>query len=250
MGKNKNIKSRDLQYRKDYRQVKQIEKRRNQLLVEFFSHKYKDQYDEAVRFYNKVLHGNEGKRDLTTTLEYKCWLKKLTIEPETECESTSTSTQEQEPGTSSLVQSTATVIPEQEPETETLRMLEAIVELEDIVRDPIVQEPEPVVRTVECETVSVVTEQEYPVQTDMQTLRNVFTNSARESGLISNPENLSIEEIDNLINQIVEELQQEDEINEVLNENDDNNDEGIELNIEDEIYMDIEPFDYSLEVDF
>ena len=61
-------------------------------------------------------------------------------------------------------------------------------------------------------------------------------------------ESVGANDIDRQIDQIIDELMQEEELRDVLErENDD--DEGIEISVWDEIALDIEEFDYELEVD-
>ena len=49
------------------------------------------------------------------------------------------------------------------------------------------------------------------------------------------------------LDQLVNELNREDELRDLMNIEDPNDDEGIELNVFDE--LDVEPFDYHLEVE-
>ena len=64
-------------------------------------------------------------------------------------------------------------------------------------------------------------------------------------------ENMSIDQIDNIIQQVIHELQQDDAAQGIFNDGEvtQDNDEGIDLDIETELEGIVEPFDYELEVE-
>ena len=62
---------------------------------------------------------------------------------------------------------------------------------------------------------------------------------------------MSIDQIDNIIQQVIHELQQDDAAQGIFNDGEvtQDNDEGIDLDIETELEGIVEPFDYELEVE-
>ena len=187
---------------------------------EYFQLKHRDEYNEYCHFFKSLQQKHPNAKDLTKTSTYKSWKRR-----QLNCES---SDEETEPTAEQI---------ETEPAAE---QIETEPAAEQIETEPVAEqiETEPAAEQIETEPVAEQIESE---STDPLT-------AAMQETLPPYIENISIDQIDNIIQEVIHELQQDDVAQVIFNDAQDN-DEGIDLDIETELEGIVEPFDYELEVE-
>ena len=182
---------------------------------EYFQLKHRDEYNEYCHFFKSLQQKHPNVKDLTKSSTYKNWKRR-----QLNCE---TSDEETEPVAEQI---------EAEPPAE---QIETEPAAEQIDAEPAAEqiETEPVAEQIETESTDPLT-------------------AAMQETLPPYIENMSIDQAENIIQQIIYELQQDDVAQGIFNDGEvtqDNDDEGIALDIETELEAIIEPFDYQLEVE-
>ena len=194
---------------REVRLTKSKERHFNMPLRHFIEHKYPDIFEEYRDLYNQMVINHPKRINLMKSKTFKKWLKSIESTNNHTPEDLSTETTDQ----NLSVEAPAVVVQAQETD-----------------QNLPVEAPAVVVQAQE-------TDQNLPVE--------VPTVAVQETG-----EDIFPNDLEAQIDGIMNELLQDELIRGVLDPgNDIELDEGIELNILDEIYQDIEPFDYDLEVE-
>ena len=191
--------------------------------------KYNDIFQEYTEFYNRMVQQNPHRRDLTTCKTFKEWMSSVhTAVPTPHSPFTTRQTFEQTvfletstPTSSTATQTNQETLPQEGSPPSNL--------IEQVLQETLGRE---------------ITENPLPQEDLLPS--NLIEQVLQETFGLEIPENPlpQINDAEDIIN----ELMQDPDLQAVLEEEDDD-DEGIELNKYDEIVMDIEPFDYFLEVE-
>ena len=208
-------------YAREWRKSTYEEKRFNKPLRQFLELKYRDVFNEYNWFYRSLNDQYPAAKDLTKTKVFKAWKSR-----QLNCESSDDEPPESE--------HTETERNETEPdeagrsETEVNQTERNETEPDEAGRS----ETEPVAEQIETESTDPLT-------------------AAMQETLPPYIENMSIDQAENIIQQIIYELQQDDAAQGIFNDGEvtQDNDEGIDLDIETELEGIVEPFDYELEVE-
>ena len=181
---------------------------------EYFELKHRDEYNEYCHFFKSLQQKHPNVKDLTRTSTYKNWKRR-----QLNCES---SDEETEPAAEQIETEPAAEQIETEPAAEQIETEPAAEQIET----------EPAAEQIETESTDPLT-------------------AAMQETLPPYIENMSIDQIDNIIQQVIHELQQDDAAQGIFNDGEvtQDNDEGIDLDIETELEGIVEPFDYELEVE-
>ena len=203
---------------RNFRKRENDRKRFEKPLRVFIEHKYKTIYEEYEQLFNLMVTNHPNKRNLVNTRTFKDWIRASEGNPKALDSVTVTET---------LGEYVADEQPEQSVASE-----------------------QPDVASVECEQpdVASVDSEQPDVASEQPDVASLESEQPDVASLESEGAN-AIAAIDRQIDQIVNELMQEEELRGVLERENDDDDEGIEISVWDEIALDIEPFDYALEVE-
>ena len=211
-------------YTREWRKSAYEEKRFNKPLRVFLELKYRDVFNEYNHFYKLLNEQYPEAKDLTKTKVFKTWKSR-----QLNCESSDDEPPERietEPG-----EGESDEIEFNQPDRVETEPGEG--ESDEIeFNQPDRVETEPAAEQIETEPTDPLT-------------------AAMQETLPPYIENMSIDQIDNIIQQVIHELQQDDAAQGIFNDGEvtQDNDEGIDLDIETELEGIVEPFDYELEVE-
>ena len=217
-------KSEKAAYMEKWRKNCYKEKRFNKPLREFMELKYRDNYNEFCHFFKLLEQKHPTAKDLTKTTTYRQWKRRqLNCESSDEDETTET---EQHPDELNC-----------EASNETTETSGETTETE--------QHPD----ELNCEASGETTETEL-IHAEIGPVEHpdVLTATIRETLPPDDVDNISIEDVNNIIEQIVNEFEQDAAVRGLLNIDEmdhPQDDEGIDLDVEVELQGIIEPFDYS-----
>ena len=211
---------------RNFRKRENERKRFEKPLRVFLQHKYKTIYEEYQQLHDLMVTNHPNKRNLVNTKTFKDWKranegnpKALNILSVAVTEISGEYVTGEQPDVASL-ESEQSVASEQ-PDVASLESEQSVAS------------EQPDVASLESEQLVLASlESEQP---DVASLGGEGANG--------------IVDIERQIDQIVNELIQEEELRGVLEMENDDDDEGIEISVWHELAMDIEPFDYELEVE-
>ena len=200
------------EYKKQWRQKNNKDKRFNKPLNEYLKLKHQDIYDEYCLFFKSLDEANPTAKDLTKTTGFRKWKENLKNENDQVDESPVIKLNMY------IIQDPEKSLVDDEPVTFITATQEVLSETSTQVNEP--------------DTFEAADEELFSEDNNRQEI------------------NIEFEQADNIIAEIINNLEQEDAVRELLNADvhplNDELDEGIGLNLEDEI----EPFDFYQEVDF
>ena len=197
-----------------WRTTNRLKKRYDGPLREFIKIKYNDIYQEYDEFYKLLDERHPDVRDLWKSRTFKKWAKRVRDQQQTESESTESCNEDEVPAVQN---------PPHE-ERQSLDILSAAIQ--QTLPEGL---PAQVSESLQ-ERLPVIPEFD---QNEADQIIDQIINDMEQD-----------EAVQALLNPVVDQIMRNDN-NDQINSNDD---EGIELNFEDEI--DVQPFDYNLEVDF
>ena len=210
-------------YMTKWRRNSYKEKRFNKPLREYMELKYRDNYNQFCHFFKHLDKKHPTAKDLTRTSTFKEWKRR-----QLNCES---SDNDETPETEQHPDETTDETPETEQHPdETSDETPETEQHPDETSDE-TPETEPEIRPVE--------------QPD------ILATAMHETLPPDDVDNITIEDVNNIIEQIINEFEQDAAVRDLLNVDElvhphyEDEDEGIELNVEAELQDIIEPFDYS-----
>ena len=211
-----------------YRRRENDRKRFEKPLRVFLEHKYETIYQEYTQLYDLMITNHPDKRNLINTKTFKEWMQANDANPKDIL-------------SVAVSETLGEYVPSEQPDVASEQPDVAESEQPDIVAS---EQPD----VAESEQPDVVaSEQPDVAESEQPDLESEQSVQGLES-YVASFESVGANDIDRQIDQIIDELMQEEELRDVLErENDD--DEGIEISVWDEIALDIEEFDYELEVD-
>ena len=220
-------------FAREWRVGRREKRRFNNLLSAYTKTKYKTIYDECHQLYNSLNQQHPKKRDLTKTQEFKKWKSNLTSNELSDEDTEQTTTE------------TRTEAVESDEDTEqstTETRTEAVESGEDTEQSTTETRTEAVESGEDTEQSTTETRTE-PPRTDQNILE-----LAAEDLLPLDPQ--SMDNIDDMINDIIQDLQQDKRLRDIFYYDDDlvqpqymDEDEGIGLNVSVELEDIIEPLD-------
>ena len=223
-----------------WRATNRLKKRYDGPLKEYIKIKYNDIYQEYDKFYKVLDQRHPDVRDLWKSPTFIKWAKSVRQEQQQESESTESSNENQVPSVQNPRQQ------QQQPESES-------TESSNENQVPPVQNP-PHEERQSLDILSAAIRQALP-----EGLPPQISEPLQE--ILPDIPEFEQDDVDQIIERIINDMEQDEAVQALLNpvvdqimgnDNGDQinsgHDEGIELNFEDEI--DVEPFDYNLEVDF
>ena len=195
-----------------YRRRENDRKRFEKPLRVFLEHKYETIYQEYTQLYDLMITNHPDKRNLINTKTFKEWMQANDANPKDIL-------------SVGVSETLGEYVPSEQPDVASEQPDVAESEQLDVVAS---EQPD-------------VAESEQPDLESEQSVQGL-------ESYVASFESVGANDIDRQIDQIIDELMQEEELRDVFErENDD--DEGIEISVWDEIALDIEEFDYELEVD-
>ena len=195
-----------------YRRRENDRKRFEKPLRVFLEHKYETIYQEYTQLYDLMITNHPDKRNLINTKTFKEWMQANDANPKDIL-------------SVAVSETLGEYVPSEQPDVASEQPDVAESEQPDVVAS---EQPD-------------VAESEQPDLESEQSVQGL-------ESYVASFESVGANNIDRQIDQIIDELMQEEGLRDVLErENDD--DEGIEISVWDEIALDIEEFDYELEVD-
>ena len=234
---------------RNFRKRKNDRKRFEKPLRVFIEHKYKTIYEEYQQLYDLMVTNHPNKRNLVNTKTFKDWKRANEGNPKASdilsvavAETLGEYVTGEQPDVASL-ESEQSVASEQ-PDVASLESEQSMASEQPDVAS---LESEQSVASEQPDVASLESEQS--VASEQLAVANLESEQPDVVSLGGEGAN-DIVDIERQIDQIVNELMQEEELRGVLEmENDDDDDEGIEISVWDELALDIEPFDYELEVE-
>ena len=222
-------------------------KRFNKLVTEYVRFKYHDIYDECHRLYKVLDEKHSESHDLTKTRTFKRMIEDLKDQSLSPAQDL---IDEPVPNTSSPAPNESSSLPAQNESTSS--------PVQDLIDEPVPNTSSPAPN----EFSSSPAQNESTSSPVPNESSNILTEAIQETLAAHNYMNIDeIQNIDNVINEIINDLEENDAVRNILDaavddavrdmfddEQDQNEDEGIGLNLEEEIFFDIEPFDFELEV--
>ena len=235
---------------RNFRKREKDRKRFEKPLRVFLEHKYKTIYEEYEQLFNLMVTNHPNKRNLVSTKTFKNWLQANPKASDILSVAVAETLGEidEQPGVANEQLAMNDEANEQlDVANEQLAMNDEANEQLDVANEQLAMSDEANggANPKASDILSVVV---------AETLREIDEQpDVANEQLDVTSEELDIAALDRQIDRIVDELLQEEELRAVMemggDDDDDDDDEGIEISVWDELALDIEPFDYELEVE-
>ena len=227
------------------RRLNDREKRRHNVFVhDYICTKYREIYNECNIFYQELRKQYPKKLNLIKTYQYKKWKRQLTTGEADMSEPVHPEPAMIETETVQAIHTEPAMI-----ETETVQAIHpqpAMIETETVQAI----HPEPAM--IETETVQAIHSEADISESASSILEQASQGLFPSSSLSAEDvQELSIEDMDRIVQEIISELEQDQGVRDLLPyvQSDVEEDEGIELNIETELGAIVEPFDHELDME-
>ena len=217
---------------RNFRKRENERKRFEKPLRVFLQHKYKTIYEEYQQLHGLMVTNHPNKRNLVNTKTFKDWKRANEGNPKA-----------LDILSVAVTETSGEYVTGEQPDVASLENEQSVASEQPNVAS---LESEQSVASEQRDVASLENEQSVASeQPNVASLESKQPDVASLGGEGAN----DIVDIERQIDQIVNELIQEEELRGVLEMENDDDDEGIEISVWDELAMDIEPFDYELEVE-